>query len=72
MASSLILSSTFIIGFAFTCYGLVFYKAHRPYDVTENAVYAVLSRILFSVPFACLFCIHFTSGLGEYLFSQCR
>ncbi|XKL64038.1 hypothetical protein PGB90_004124 [Kerria lacca] len=65
-ATTLILVPTFVFGTGFSYYGSKFYRSNEEYVPLENAIYGSLQRILYTLPYACLLCIYFTSGLGFF------
>jgi len=47
-------------------HGARFYDRHRPYDVVEQASYAIASRSVWTVMLSWIVVCHFTSGYGTY------
>lgn len=57
-----------IIGEGSQYYGVVFYQFGRPYYALENALYAALHRILFTVLGGYLMLCYMTNGYGKSYF----
>jgi hypothetical protein len=53
-------------GYAHQTYGYLFYQTNRPYSALENALYAGLHRITFSLGVAWVFLTYYTTGIGTY------
>lgn len=63
----LIIDSMLVVGLGSQYYALEFYKIGKPYNAVENALFACLHRLAFTLPFAITICIYVSSGLGKYL-----